>query len=131
MGYLTIFCSFAILLLLKSESFSANFNHEQIQALAVLFFDLRGVTYKLLMIFISIGSIISCYLFFKSRYIPRFISGWGMLGFLLMLLGGFLGVVATGPGQVIETIAAVVVILFEFAIGLWLMIKGIDLKGDK
>lgn len=84
--------------------------------------------YQMAMIVLGIGSIFLCYSLYKSRLIPRFLSIWGGIGYLSLLLSAVLdisGVIDTtnGPGAVLYVPGG----LWELiAFPLWLFIKGFN-----
>lgn len=121
-------CSLIILLFLKSENILAVFKPEQLHALVGLFIGISSAATSILMIFISLGTIVFFYLFFKFRCIPRILALFGIVSFSLFLIGSFVGILTAknalmffaGPG-----------ILFEITIGLWLLIKGVKIPEIK
>jgi hypothetical protein len=85
-------------------------------------------TYQLGMVVLGIGSILLCYSFYKSQVIPRWLSVWGLVGYLLLFLSAvfaLLGIVDTVNG-----IGALMYIpggLWElFAFPIWLFVKGFN-----
>ena len=90
------------------------------QTLATLFFDVGHWVYDVHLWFVGLGGILWYYLFYRTRYIPRFLSIWGIAGVSLVLLSGILGGFEIRPLALVLPNA-----LFELAIGLWLVIKGI------
>lgn len=60
-------------------------------------------------------------LFYRSRYIPRALSLWGIVGVSLALIGTVMGWLGMSKPVVLVYPNT----LFELAIGLWLVIKGI------
>lgn len=121
MGYISVICLLAILFIAKDQKIAAD-----MQSQALVIYSIKDIASKILMFCISIGSIFFCWLFYKSRMIPRFLSIWGIVGFSLMLLAGTLVLLDVGVGKHVNALAAGLVILFEIAIGLWLMVKGVN-----
>lgn len=76
------------------------------------------------LIFLSSGTLLFCVLMWKSRMVPRWLSGLGMISFLLMGAG-----VSTALLLPAHTTALMATwapgIVFEIGIGLWLLIKGV------
>lgn len=84
--------------------------------------------YQIAMIVLGLGSLFLCYSLYTSRIIPRFLSVWGGIGYVLLLLSGILdicglidttmgmGAVLYAPGGLWELIA----------FPLWLFIKGFN-----
>jgi len=91
------------------------------QTLGTLFFGVDRWGWEIHMLFFGLGGILWYYLFYRSKYIPRFLSVWGLvavsLTLIAMVLGWFdvrVGIIFLLPNM-----------LFEFTIGVWLMVKGI------
>jgi hypothetical protein len=72
------------------------------------------------MIFYCVGGIMWYYLFFKSRYIPRIISGFGVAAAAVALVGN----VVSFFGYEVPIAVSIPLLPFELAIGLWLLVKG-------
>lgn len=72
----------------------------------------------------SIGSFIFNYLFYRSRFVPRFISVFGMFASILVLFGMILDITTTGYGSVILYIW-ITMMISELMYGFWLPLKGI------
>ena len=116
MGYLGIVLALGILSTTSTEN---------VDALPILLYDLKDLAYKILMVCISLGSILFFYLFLKGSYIPKILSIWGIVGFILMLIASLLQILNMEIGITVNGIAATLVIPFELVVGLWLMIKGV------
>lgn len=75
----------------------------------------------------GLGGLMFCYLLYYSRLVPRWISIWGFLGYLVFIAGtiselfGYkIGVQLAIPGG-----------LFEITLSIWLIIKGFKTSGLK
>jgi len=75
------------------------------------------------MLFFCLGGILWYYLFYRSKYIPRVLSVWGLLAVSLALIGTLLVIFDLEPLIILVIPNG----LFELTIGLWLMLKGIRL----
>lgn len=80
--------------------------------------------YQLAMIILGLGSIPFCYLLFKERLIPAFLSILGLLGYILLALGACLELFGYRVGILLSLPGG----LFEVIFGIWLMLKGFRLK---
>lgn len=84
--------------------------------------------YQIAMIVLGFGSIFLCYSLYVSRLIPRFLSIWGGIGYLLLLLSAVFdicGLIDTTNG--LGAILYVPGGLWEFlGLPLWLFIKGFN-----
>jgi len=98
------------------------------QTLGVLAMKVRYYAYQIAMIILGLGSLMLCYLFYRSRLIPRFISAWGLAGYALLLASGVLDIFG-----IIDTIQGKGIIMyipggvFElFLLPAWLIAKGFN-----
>lgn len=80
--------------------------------------------YQLSMLVLGVGSALTCYVLYKSRLLPAALCLWGIAGYLLLVTGCLLecfqiplGLLFSIPGG-----------LFEVTLGVWLMVKGIDIE---
>ena len=110
--------------LLKHE---AAFGVDQLHSLAGLFLSMRNAGLDVVLIFIGAGGALFCYLFFKSRYIPRILSAWGMFTYLSMLTLAMTSILVPNLSETIRMAFYAPGGLFEIVIGLWLLFKGVNL----
>jgi len=98
------------------------------QALAILVIKTKYIVYQIAMIILGLGSLFLCYLFFKTKLIPRWLSSWGFIGYVFLLASGLLdlaGIVDTVDGKGI--LMYVPGGLWELiAFPAWLFIKGFN-----
>ena len=125
LGGVTVFVSSVVVLLVAGNGYLSVFSAEQLRALVALFLGVRAAGLNVVIVFLCLGTIVFCYLFYKSRYIPRWLAIWGMLSFLLMLIQSFAGMLVRGNSLIVFGAPA---ILFEIFIGLWLLFKGINVQ---
>ena len=118
---------FAALLLLSGAGSSPSSNSEQ-QALARLLVSMDTGGNLVAALFFGLGSTVFCYLWFKSRYIPRLLAAWGILASLVPTIAPLatiaLSSLADAPLR--RARAGTPILIFEVVIGLWLLIKGIN-----
>jgi hypothetical protein len=124
-GGITVISGLIPLLLLSSE---ATLETEQLQALVGLFLDVRNAGLDVVLIFIGMGGTVFCYLFLKSKYVPRILAAWGMLTYSSMLILAFVSILLSNFPETIKMIFYAPGGLFEVVFGLWLLFKGIDLR---
>jgi hypothetical protein len=84
--------------------------------------------WSLHMLFFCLGGILWYYLFVRSRAIPRVLSIWGLAAICLLTINVLWGLYDPALGVVIYLGAPYM--LFEFLIGPWLMVRGIE-KGSE
>jgi hypothetical protein len=128
LGAATVLISFVVLFVLEGKGPSNVFEAEQLQALAGRFLDVRAAGLDIVLIFIGLGATVFCYLLFKSKYIPRTLAAWGIFTYLSMLFLGLVSILFPNHPLMLETVLYSAGGLFEFAFGLWLVLKGVDLQ---
>lgn len=111
------------LLLINS---GASFDAGQLQAFVGMFLGVRSAGLDIVLIFIGVGGTVFCYLFYISKYIPRVLAAWGVLTYLTMFILSFVSLVTHVPDTT-KMIFYVPGGLFEILLGLWLLIKGVNL----
>jgi hypothetical protein len=77
--------------------------------------------YTLLLLAFSPGAILFYWLLFKSRLVPRALSIYGIITVIPLFIATILSVL----GFNVPFYMVVPYIPFEFAIGLWILIKGV------
>jgi len=93
------------------------------QILGTLFFGVDRWGDTIHMLFFCLGGILWYSLFYKSKYIPRVLSVWGLLAVSLALIGTLFIIFGLEPSIIMSIPNG----LFELTIGIWLMLKGIRL----
>jgi hypothetical protein len=101
---------------------------EQMQSLIGLFLAVRSGGLDIVLIFVGVGGTLFCYLLFKSKLIPRILSAWGMLTYLSMLILACVSILVPGIPESTKMILYTPGGLFEIVIGLWLLVKGINVE---
>lgn len=87
--------------------------------------------YPVITVFFGIAALLFYSLLFKSRLIPRFISGWGFLGAALLLVGAVVGMLSYGDGYSVIpepglALYAAPIASNEVILAVWLIVKGLD-----
>ncbi|QBG36109.1 DUF4386 domain-containing protein [Litorilituus sediminis] len=127
LGCVVIMLYLGILLLLSSNEYLQAIEPAQLQALAYFFLKLTGIGFYILLLIMGIGGIAFCYLFYVSRYIPKFLSIWGIITYASMVIYGLINIAIHDAAKELAYAMAPGA-LFELIIGLWLMFKGISRK---
>jgi len=122
---------FLLLLIILSQEYmkAANPDASYFQTLGTLFIAERGLTFRMVMIVVSLGALMFYYLLYQSKLIPRFISVWGLIGAPLSLAGGLIAIFGHRAGASMPTstmILGLPIMLNELFIGVWLIVKGFN-----
>lgn len=128
LGGATVLISFIVLGLLNGNGYSTVFETEQLQALIGLFLNVRTAGLDIVLIFVGLGGTVFCYLFFKSKYIPRILAAWGIFTYLSMLILAFISILLPNHPEMIEIVLYAQGGFFELIIGFWLLIKGVNVQ---
>ncbi len=100
---------------------------EYLQTLGNLAYELQEFGYFLHMLPYTLGATLFYYLFFRSGFLPRILSIWGLLAAPL----AFIGSLFDHLGFDISMLVFLPNLPFDLAIGVWLMVKGIRWKNDE
>ncbi|WP_421787691.1 DUF4386 domain-containing protein [Hyphobacterium sp.] len=127
MGATFIVFKYAAFAAAVNPDLTAGFSDEQSASLVMLLRDTYSSALYVLLIPMAVGGILFFALFFRSRYIPRWLAAWGVITY-----------------SVIGTLAAAVLLfpdlaqhvmyfflpgaLFEWVAALWLLFAGINTK---
>ena len=107
---------------------------EQLDAFAAVFISVDRSGNRLAGVVFGLGSIVFCYLWFKSRFIPRVLAAWGMVASLLPILAQLAAVILPSFDVPLRRArAGIPIITFEVMLGFWLLLKGVratDLKRE-
>jgi hypothetical protein len=100
---------------------------DQSQALMDLTRHAGFAAYNISAIFFSIGSTVFCYLFFKSRYIPRILSAFGVFASVIVTIMCFASLIFPEHTATLQYGWAPMAIA-EVTTGFWLMFKGVNVR---
>ncbi len=81
-------------------------------------------------LFFGVGSIVFFRLFLKSGYIPKVQSVFGIFASILVVLTGLAGLIVPEHADIIQ-FGWVPMFTSEIVTGLWLLSRGIRLRGHK
>jgi len=101
---------------------------EQLQVLARLLISLDAGGNRVAALFFGLGSTLFCCLWFKSRYIPRLLAGWGILASLVPTFIPLSTIVFASLADLPlrRARSGIPIAIFEVIVGVWLLVKGID-----
>jgi len=128
-----VLVSFIALQVLNGDAYLAVFTPEQLQVPVGLILNAHFAIYSIPMVFLGLDMIVFSYLFFKSKYIPRILAGFGILSFALIFIHALMYILA--PKYATMPINQIIFYapsgLFEIIIGIWLLSKGVKIQqGD-
>lgn len=92
-----------------------------LQTLGNLLYESLDFGYSLHMLVFALGATLFYYLFFKSGFLPRVLSLWGLIAAPLALIG----ILFVLFGYDVPIVVFLPNLPFELTIGVWLMVKGI------
>ncbi|MGB3094040.1 MAG: DUF4386 domain-containing protein [Candidatus Zixiibacteriota bacterium] len=125
-----VLVSFIALQVLKGDAYLTVFTPEQLQVPVGLILNAHFAIYSIPMVFLGLDMMVFSYLFFKSKYIPRILAGFGILSFALIFIHALMFILApkyaTMPINQIAFWAPSG--LFEIIIGIWLLSKGLKVQ---
>ena len=122
---------FLLLLIILSQEYvkAADPDASYFRTLGTVLIAERGLTFRMVMIVVSLGALMFYYLLYQSKLIPRFISVWGLIGAPLSLAGGLIAIFGHRAGASMPTstmILGLPIVLNELFIAIWLIVKGFN-----
>ncbi len=125
-----VLVSFIAFQVLNGDAYVTVFTPEQLQVPVGLILNAHFATYSIPMVFLGLDMMVYSYLFFKSKYIPRILAGFGILSFALIFIHALMFIFA--PKYATMPINQVIFWapsgLFEIMIGIWLLSKGVKVQ---
>lgn len=121
-AYIAIVVSWLLLLALSQEYVKAGATDvSYFQTLGTVLMEGEVWINQILSIVFSIGALMIYYIFYQSKLIPRWLSGWGLIGAILYLAVPLLGMFHTELGILMAPLA-----LQEIVLAVWLIVKGFE-----
>jgi hypothetical protein len=75
----------------------------------------------------GLGALMYYYIFFRTRLVPRWLSGWGLVGAALIMVAGALVLFGLiGPLSAPQVVLALPIAVQEMVFAVWLIAKGFD-----
>ena len=115
--------SFDVLRVLSGAAYLQVFEADRLQALARIYLGAHGAGYNVAEMFLGLGSTVFGYLWFKSRYIPRALAGWGVISSLLVATCTFTSIIFPNFQDMSFPGCYVPIAIFELTMGFWLLLK--------
>jgi len=126
--YIAMAISWLLLIILSQEYVAAGaLDASYFQTLGALLLKGHDSINTILIMVFSLGALMLYYLFYQSKLIPRWISGWGFFAILLHLATGFLIMFRLASAFSTINIVMNLPILFqEMVMAVWLIVKGFN-----
>ncbi len=84
------------------------------------------------LIFLSLGGLVLNYLLYRSKLVPRWLSVWGLIGDIGILIYGTMGLFGTPTNSFDATsLLAAPIAVQEMVFASWLIIKGFNSPGSR
>jgi hypothetical protein len=119
---LSSLCHLAPLVVLGGEQYLSAFKVEQLQALVLLFLELRRETTSIFMEFFGVYNVLIGYLIFRSTFLPRILG-------VFMAIAGLTYQVFLSPSlanRLFHSVVAPAGTLGELSLILWLLVMGVN-----
>jgi hypothetical protein len=118
---------------LLEQSLSKLTGSEQVQTLIGLFLNVHVSITAIPGVFLGMNLMIFFYLLFKSQFVPRVLAGFGFISYLLIFIYDLSMILLPYYSTVliVQIIGWGPSIICEIMIGLWLLIKDIDIRSGK
>src|SRR3954451_6775268 len=117
---------FEVLRILSGAGYLHAFEADRLHALAGLSLGAHGDAYNVGLVFAGLRSTAFCYLWYRSRFIPRALAGWGVFASFLMGVFAFSFIIFPELAKVVSVgIYGGPIFVFELTMGFWLLLKGL------
>lgn len=98
-----------------------------LQTIGNLAVDAHFMLFEMAMIVLSVGSLLFCYILYRSRLVPRLLTVIGFIGYTGLLASSCLSITGLDLGTVLYIPGAI----FEIVLPVWLMVKGFNLRTEE
>ena len=90
-------------------------------SLGALALDGNDLAYQIAQAGLAFGAFFLCVLLYRTRMVPRWLAGWGAVGYVIH----FIGASAEILGSSVSMILLIPGGLFELTFGVWLLVRGL------
>jgi hypothetical protein len=112
------------ILSLSHDYFSGIIDVANYQSIGSLLLFLQEWSFEIgTLIFLGLGGLFLYYSLYELRYVPRWLSVWGLIGAAFVLLYGLLGLFGLADSVIVNILAAPIAIQ-EMVFAVWLIAKG-------
>ncbi len=117
--------TFDILTLVSGADYLRGLPASQLPAMVRVAIEAHNAGYNVGFVFFGLGSGAFCLAGYRSRYIPRLLAMWGILGSLLAAASTFFYTLSPALARIVEPPCFVPIGTFELILGFWLLLKGL------
>lgn len=117
--------TFDVLRLMSDKNYLHAFEPARVQAMVGMALNAHDAGYNVSFLFFGLGSTAFCCLWFQSRYIPRALAVWGILGAVLAAASTFIYTLSPDLAKIVEPAIFIPIGTFELILGFWLVVKGL------
>ena len=110
----------ALLMLIPLADKADQLGHDVAQALGSLAVDGNETAYQIGQLSLAFGCLFLCALLFRAGLVPRWLAGWGLVGYALHMAGA----AAEIFGAPISLVLLIPGGIFEVTLAIWLLVKG-------
>ncbi len=115
------------LLTLSQEYVAGALDASYFQALGTLLLGVYDWAWLLgPLIFFALSTLPFYYLLYKSKLVPQWLSGWGLIGGTLLLVSGLLAMFGLDTASTILMFLALPIAVNEMVLAVWLIVKGFN-----
>ena len=120
--------SLLLLLTLSQEFVKAGApDSSYFQTLGTLLLGAHDSISNISLIPFCLGALMYYYIFYQSKLIPRWLSGWGLLAIIMNLTSALLVLFALiGPFSTVQVVLSLPIFLQEMVLAVWLIVKGFN-----
>jgi hypothetical protein len=120
--YILMVVSWLLLIVVSQEFVKAGAPaNSHFQTLGAVLLKANDQINPVLEIVFSLGALMFYYLFYRSRLIPRWLSGWGLIGAVVYLAAGMMALFGTDWGFLLALLG-----LQEMVMAVWLIVRGFN-----
>jgi hypothetical protein len=91
-------------------------------SLGALAVDGNDIAYQIGQAGLAFGAFFLCVLLYRSHLVPRWLAGWGAVGYVIHFVGASAEILGAGVSLFLLIPGG----LFELTFGVWLLVKGLD-----
>jgi hypothetical protein len=115
-----------VLRILSGAGYLQAFDANRLQALAMLSLGAHGAAYNVGLVLSGLRGTAFCYVWLRSRFIPKPLAAWGLAASFLMGACAFSSIIDPGLGSLVPVaIYGGPIFFFELVMGFWLLLRGL------